>query len=288
MHTARTASLDAARQFVRSEGRLLERRLVAARFDGAGASGVLAALAAYRNDDGGFGEGLEPDSRAPMSQPLAVEVAFQTMAAAGQVDEGLVAGACDFLASIGPGVGCLVPAALEYPRAPHWAAWAVDPSLNPTAGLAAHLWVWGVDHPWRAAATDFCWAALERELPDDAHGVAEVLAFLDAVPDADRAASVVREISRRLPHLALFRLDAGAPGYGLTPLHLAPSPQSRWLTLFDGATVDAHLDALAAAQGEDGGWPISWETVGPAACQEWRGVETVRAMRTLHAFGRLV
>ena len=37
------------------------------------------AVAAYRNDDGGFGHGLEPDKLAPASQPLDVEVALERL-----------------------------------------------------------------------------------------------------------------------------------------------------------------------------------------------------------------
>lgn len=60
---------EAARGFVYKEARLLERRLFATLFEGAPASGVVDALRAYQNDDGGFGHGLEPDKRCPASLP---------------------------------------------------------------------------------------------------------------------------------------------------------------------------------------------------------------------------
>jgi len=105
-----SASLDKGRHFVLTEGRLLERRIMATLFEGADAAGALDALAGYRNDDGGFGHGLEPDKRTPRSQPLDVEAAFQVMEAVGRVDETFVLAACDFLMTIGPGVGCLTKA----------------------------------------------------------------------------------------------------------------------------------------------------------------------------------
>jgi hypothetical protein len=49
-------------------------------FDGGGAEPVLAALRAYRNPDGGYGQGLEPDLRAPESQPAAAWHAFEVFA----------------------------------------------------------------------------------------------------------------------------------------------------------------------------------------------------------------
>lgn len=276
-----------ARSFLLREGRLLERRLMATLFEGEDAAGALDALAAYRNEDGGFGQALEPDTRVPASQPLHVETALGVMEAVGRVETAQVLAACGFLASLGAGVGCLTPPAFEYPLAPHWGDWAVAPNLNPTAGLVAHLWRWEVEHPWREAATAFCWEELDRGAVQDAHGASEAAAFLDVVPDRARAEPCIRRLADALPRLALFKTDPTSTEYGLTPLHFATSPTSRWARLFGPDLLDAHLDALAGAQAEDGGWTISWETTGPAAVQEWRGMETLRALRTLAAYGRL-
>lgn len=284
---ARQASRSAARAFLVAEGRLLERRLAEVLFDGARAGLALDALRAYRNDDGGFGQALEPDKRVAASQPLDVEMAFRTMETAGAVDREIVLGACDYLQGLGPGVGCLTVDALEFPRAGHWGPWAVEPALNPTAGIVSHLWRWEVDHPWRDGATAFCWSALEHEAPSDAHTFIEVLDFLSAVDDRDRAEAWAARLAPTVPSLSLFRLDPDAPDYGVTPVHIAPEPGSRWVTLFEEGVLERHLDALEAAQQDDGGWPISWDTVGPAARQEWRGIETLRAVRTLGAFGRM-
>jgi hypothetical protein len=77
------ASLEAARTFVNLQGRVLEQRLFACLVDDAPAEGVLRAVGAYRNDDGGLGHGLEPDKRAPSSQPLDVSFALETLETAG-------------------------------------------------------------------------------------------------------------------------------------------------------------------------------------------------------------
>lgn len=281
------ASLDRARRFLVAEGRLLERRIAEVLFDGAAPGGVLDALRGYRNEDGGYGNALEPDKRVAASQPLDVEAALSVMETAGVPELGAVLAACDFLAGIGPGVGCLTAAALECPRAPHWGSWALEPSLNPTAGIVARLWRWEIDHPWRDEATAFCWRALQHGLPQDAHTFGEVLEFLSAVDDRERADAWTARLAPALPSLALFRLDPSAEGYGMTPLHFVRDPSSPWAALFDRDVVESHLNALGDAQEDDGGWPISWDTVGPAARQEWRGIETLRAVRTLAAFQRL-
>lgn len=283
---AASASLEAGLAFLASEARVLERRLSQVCFRGADPGAAMTALLAYRNDDGGFGYGLEPDKRTAASQPLDVEVAFSVMELLGPPDTAVVISACDFLASIGPGVGCLTADALEGPRAPHWGEFALGASLNPTAGLAASLLSLEVDHPWREAATAFCLERLELGLPDDAHAFAEVLRLLDALPES-RWPCATEQLVQAVENLSLFLPLPVAGEYGLTPLHLAPSPDSRWLELFASEAVERHLDALAGAQLTDGGWPIAWESCGPAALQEWRGIETLRALRTLEAYGRL-
>lgn len=278
-------ALAGARAFVEAEGRLLERRVLAAVFDDGDPAAVIDVLRGYRNPDGGFGWGLEPDKRVPASQPLDTQLAFEAMDAVGYVDEDIVRAACEWLLDLGPGVACITPATLDHPRAPHWDA--VEPaSLNPTAALAGLLWKWGVDHPWRSQATDWCWEQLRHGIPASAHSVQCALTFLEHVPDKSVAAVLVEELEPKLPALEWFNYEPDGT-YGLTPLHFVRSPESRWMELFPSEVLERHLDAVEATQGPDGGWAISWPTIGPAAEQEWRGYVTAVNLRVLHAFGRM-
>ena len=54
-----------------------------------------------------------------------------------------------------------------------------------------------------------------------------------------------------------------------------------------GLTIELHLDALAAKQQEDGGWPITWEPPSAAAVAEWRGFVTLKWLDVLENYGRL-
>ena len=74
-------------------GRVLDRRRFERLFAGGDARSVRDAVAAFRNSDGGFGHGLEPDGRTPTSQPAAVAMALGTLDEADAWDEELVAGA---------------------------------------------------------------------------------------------------------------------------------------------------------------------------------------------------
>ena len=285
--------LSAAR-FLQREGRLLERRLFATLFEGASPDGVTDVLRGYRNDDGGFGHGLEPDKRCPASLPIDVEVALQAMAAAGAADPGLLAPACDYLARVADraGAGGAVPMAFpvieDFPRAAHWTDWTYAPGVNPTAGLAGLLHQLGFDHPWRDAATRWCWQAIEDgALPDEVHGLSEVLLFLAHVPDRDRAERHAPRVLELMTASGMFQMMPKPGEYGLTPLHVAPTADSPWRRLFGDGAIEAHLDHLAAARLPDGGWPVTWEPPGSASLLDWRGVVTLQALRTLTSYGRL-
>ncbi|MGH8934113.1 MAG: hypothetical protein ACRDZO_26600 [Egibacteraceae bacterium] len=279
----------AGRAFILREARLLERRLFAALFEGAPAAGVVDALRGYQNDDGGFGHGLEPDTRCPASLPISVEAAFQALAAAGAPDGPMVRWACDYLGSVTDSQGAVplaFPVIESYPRAEHMTEWTYAPGLNPTAGLAGLLYRMGAEHPWLARATAYCWSALDAGLPDDAHALAQVLVLLEHVGDQDRARALVPAIAEQLPKASWYREDPGDKRYGVTPLHLAPTPASPWRRLFADDLVEGHLDRLERDQQPDGGWPILWEPPSHASTLEWRGIETLRALRALTAYGR--
>jgi hypothetical protein len=84
----------------------------------------------------------------------------------------------------------------------------------------------------------------------------------------------------------LVALDPEAPGEVHGPLVFAPLPSSLARRSFDEATIDAHLDHLAAAQREDGGWTFNWPVWSAVAEREWRGSVTVDALVLLRENGR--
>lgn len=71
--------VDAAEAFLAASARILDRRRFERPFRHGAPAPVRDAVAAYRDDDGGFGHGLEPDGRASATQPAAIAMALGTL-----------------------------------------------------------------------------------------------------------------------------------------------------------------------------------------------------------------
>jgi hypothetical protein len=280
--------LDAARRFVWLNARLADRHRHAFLFDGGEAEAVVRAVAAYGNPDGGFGHALEPDLRSPTSQPGAVQQALEMLAEVGALHDPMVSRACAFLLAIqrsDGGIPFVLPTVGDDPRAPWWQP-ADASSLTQTAANAAALHREGVDHPWLEGATAYCWARVEQPI-ESAYDALFAVAFLDAVPDGERAAAALDALGPRLLDAGLVAVDPDAPGDAHSPLDLSPWPDARSRRLFAPELIDRHLDALAAGQQEDGGWTFAWPAWCAAAAHEWRGYVTVHALKVLRANGGL-
>lgn len=287
-----SVDLDAAADFVWRSARLIDRQRFALLTGTGGGETLLSALRAYQNADGGFGNALEPDLRAPVSQPQPVELAFHVLDEARAFDDPMVERACDYLVTITTqdgGVPFVLPSARAWPRAPWWEAGDQPPaSVNPTAALAGLLHRNGVAHPWLDGATAFVWRSLDGSLDDlGGYEAIALFRFLDGVPDRDRAEVAAARLTEAVRERGVVALDPEAEGHVFSPLALAPRPDALAARGFDTSLIDAHLEALATRQQDDGGWPVAWPTQSVAAEQEWRGWVTVGALRTLRAHGRL-
>src|ERR671918_434625 len=116
--------IAAARSFMAAHGRLLDRRRFELLFGGADAEPVLAALRAYRNADGGYGHGLEPDLRARESQTASAFHAFEVFADVAPVTSPDAVELCDWLDTVAlpdGGLPIALPIADGSGSAPFWA-----------------------------------------------------------------------------------------------------------------------------------------------------------------------
>jgi hypothetical protein len=293
---------DAAAAFIAANARIIDRRRFGRLFGHDDAEQpVRDAVAAYRNEDGGFGHALEPDCRAPGSQPLATEMALRIMDETGAWDDALVRGACDWLAAVAPAEGgaAFVEGTLSgWPHAPWWVPEQGHPASVVATGLiAGTLHARGVSHPWLDRADELMWARIGtlaeqggkqmQSGPGGGYEMFGMLGFLQHVPERDRARQAFGRIGPLIIDRDLVALDPEAPGEVHSPLAFAPQPDSLARELFDDATIKTHLDHLAQAQRDDGGWTFNWLAWSPAAERDWRGFLTVDALRVLRANGYL-
>ncbi|MFI5317172.1 MAG: hypothetical protein ACHQ6T_15835 [Myxococcota bacterium] len=285
-----------ARGFLLTEARPLERALFLREFEGAPAAPVFAALADYRNADGGFGHALEPDLRMAASSALATATGLDVLRELGADDtQPLVRGALAWVAERFdaqiPGWR-YVPADVDaFPRAPHW-NWELhrpggpwDHLLNPGARFLSHWSFW----PRLAPRAPF--ESLSRAF------AAHVMGLTTVGPDSLNYAAEVegaplRAKLRELARTNVSRDPSTWGSYCARPLKLAPTPESPLAECLTAETA-RNLDWEIGQQGTDGSWQPNWTWDGayPAdweiARREWQGQLTLRALRSLRAYGRI-
>lgn len=293
--------LARAEQFVWLTARVLEQRRFAYHFLRGGAEPVEVALAAYLNEDGGYGHALEPDLRGPVSQPLHTGHALRVLDSIGRCGGLRIERICRYLTEVSNLDGALPavhPSQRGYPAAP-FVPIVDDPpsallSTGPVVGLLHRNQVW---HAWLFRATEFCWSAVESLEKSHPYEIEAAVAFLDGVPDRSRAQAVADRLGRLVREQGLAVLDPGrldefpvAPGYAPGEHHFpydyARVPDSLARRWFTDEEMAHSLDHLAATQQEDGGWPVTWRQWAPGTALEARPIVTIEALRTLRAHGR--
>ena len=280
--------VEAAERFMLANARLLDRHRLAVLLHGAPVAPVLDALRAYRNRAGGFGHALEPDVRAPESEPAAVLHALEVLAGVGALDDPMVDDAAAWIATIADrdgGVPFVMPTAAAHPHAP----WMVpsDGGSQLTFALAGALWEARSREPWLPRATAWCWAKLEHPEELSAYSIKFALDFLDRVPEERAATEAIDALRGRIGADGSLPVAGGTENERLTPLTLSERPGRRSRALFDAHQIEADLDRLEQGQREDGGWMFDWLEWSPGQSVEWRGAVTLRALATLTAHGRI-
>jgi hypothetical protein len=292
--------LDRASAFMASHARVLDRR----RFDAlvtdsdAAREAIIGALDAYRNPDGGYGWGLEPDLRARESQPGGALHALEALADAGPANSPHTAALLDWLNSVtlpDGGLPFALPIRDPAACAPFWVqADPAESSLQITAAVAAQAhraarWDQSIrDHPWLETATRYCLDAIRRI---DGAPFAYVLSFalrlLDVASDSQpEARDLLDHLGQFVPRDGAVAVVGGAEGETLHLLDYAPEPKRPIRDLLDPQAVSEDLDRLERGQLQDGGWAVDFTSYSDAAALEWRGYATVGAVATLRLNGR--
>ena len=289
--------LPAAVSFMAGHARTLDRRRLELLLGSHDPGAVLAALDGYRNPDGGYGWGLEPDLRAAESQPAGALHAFEALGDVAPATSPRAVELCDWLASVSlpdGGLAFALPVADDAALAPFWAkAERTVSSLQITSyvAAAAHR-VADFDpavarHEWLARATRYCLDAIAA-LDEAPHAIAlsAAMGLLDAVHDTQpEAPGLLRRLGEFVPADGRLPVAGGAEGESLGALDLAPFPDGPVRALLAADVVERELEQLVAGQQDDGGWRVDFASYSPAAALEWRGYATVNAVLVLRRNG---
>lgn len=286
-----------ARDFILTNARMIERRLFHYHFEGGPAKGVFHAVYAYRNRDGGFGHGMEPDTASPESQPLFSVMALETIEEVGLLNKELLLS--DYMPYFEEvttdkgGVPWMFRPTSSYPCADHFKTVKEWAALSTTAPLLGMLYKYKVDIPWMKTADQFVWQELDRL--QDKHLFCHLctprrLQFLQFHPDRNRAEKELKKYKDWLQTSEIICDDYADEGWGLYGkphrLYFAPHPDDVLSDSFTTSDIARDLNALIQKQKPDGRWD-TWYGLSEGMKLEWAGIQTLWTLKTLKAYDRI-
>ena len=244
-----------------------------------GAEGVLAALARYQNDDGGFGNGLEPDITAPQSNPFAAQMALNGVLEDGiPTTEPFVTRLVGWLEDRHGDDGCWrwEPGTLDHPIAPWFAGWEF-PNLNPAMGLSAVLTRLGLGSQRLHRRCRDLYVRLANPEEMTTGAFYEVLPYADSLPwlpDLPGREAALESLADSIARRYLAG-DYDDPQHAASHLGPADGPIARRIPPPVLATVHQRMRAaLLDTQQDDGSWPSPY-------AGHWGPAQTVQAMTIL-------
>ena len=292
--------------FMQDYGRDLERKLFSYLYEEDPCDKVIEELSRYQNEDGGFGNALEPDFRLPHSSPMATSVAFQIIV---KLDcdsapkREMISRAMAYLEKtfIPERMGWLsVPESVnDFPHAPWWhfdserGMSPIDINWgNPTAEIIGYL------HRYREYTSLDVDALIENAI-EYLNGMKEFVSFheifcferLHSQLDTERAKRLENKIVQAVSNLTCCDEDEWKSEYTARPLDFATGPDRTFG--IDGALIEKNLDFYVQALQSNGRIKPAWSKniyngdLAPA-WDEWSAILTLRALETLRNFGRVV
>jgi hypothetical protein len=285
--------------YLTNNARSLDIALYNFHFNGAYAQTVIKELVAYQNEDGGFGNALEPDLRLPQSTALATWMAFRVMDEVNvAADNEVLKRALQYLLvtynAEHTGWAIVRPEVDDYPHAPWWtykAAMADFGWGNPSAELLGFLIKYGNAETAYLIAplTHKALARFQEVEPSDFHEVFNFKALYDLANEELRA-----QLKTPLEQLILKAASTNPDewkAYTAPPLKFITSPSDPFAHLFDKDLVRQNLEFLVESMIDGDHWEPNWDWSGTypddwkTARKEWGGRLTVKNLLTLRAFG---
>jgi hypothetical protein len=245
--------------------------LVEHHFGNGSAEAVIDALAAFQNDDGGFGKGLEVDIKSPVSNPFAARLAMGILLSLrdrpghpvfDRLEAWLNANQAE------DGDWHFSPEVYEAELAPWFAGWTF-PSLNPAccvAGLGNALGLLTKETLDRTARLFAAKGTVEEAGTAEFYNLLPYVEYFRSIYHPDRDA-YLDAIAENITRTAANGKYDDASHFLDQALGGGPDLVAR----LDPATISTYVDRLLDEQADDGGWPNPYS-------EPWRPLASASAI----------
>lgn len=286
-----------ARDFILTNARMIERRLFEFHFENGDKNGVFHAVYAYRNPDGGFGHGMEPDTASPESQPLFTVMALEILDEVGALTRDIILN--DFMPYFKSittergGIPWMFRPKSTYPCEDHFKTVKELAALSTTAPLLGILEKYNIDIPWMQKAEEFIWSEFERI--KDKHVfcylcVPRWMNFLKHTKSQEKAKKTIEKIKNWILNNGVICEDKSDNGWGLYGkphrLNYATSAESTLYSTFKKEDIKTDLEELISRQQNDGRWD-TWYGISKGTKLEWAGIQTLWSLKVLKNYDRI-
>lgn len=300
-------SFQRAKSYIFEHGRKLDHRLFEFHFEKSSRESVIEILSEYQNEDCGFGQALEPDLRSLLSSVYTTSQGLFILREVGATsDEPIVQKAMRYLLDLYDEENSIWPIiSLETLDAPHAGHWDDiiekefnDFFINMRAGLANHFWYYHDLVP-EGFADEIIKEAMNafRLLSDNQLGwIFNLWSYLGLMNTKELPETYHKELFEKLSRVIPQRISDNPENWtmmSVSPLNMAPSPESPIATIIDPTLIQANLDHDIDNQLPDGSWELdwSWEQDDPInwkiAEKEWKAHLAIGKLKTLKAYGCL-
>ncbi len=273
-------SVRKARDYIFGHGTLFEQALFAYVFEDGPVQRVHQCLLCYKNEDNGWGHGLEHDIACPDSHPAALEYLLGLSRDTDLPIKDLLQGTPQWLESIQNPDGSLSnpPTLADYPLAPWWAEWGGQTSPDSIVGNLTRL---GLATPQLSERTRK-WVlenvTLEKIHENEwlfmAYHYVDYFLNVQDVPDGEayRTATIQNVVAcaEKMPEKQYYVL-----------LQFAPRPESILGMEIPDHLIQRSLDYIQDTQQEDGHWNDEHNL------PQWFPGVTIENLTTLKNYGRL-
>lgn len=308
MKTLTPAEFEVIKNWIYRNARPLDLARWKYHFEEGDLPAVLEALAAYQNEDGGFGHALEADAWNPYSSPIQTGTAVERLLEIHFQDNThpVVRGILNYLDSGAEMDGNtwrnVIASNNDYPHAPWWHTDSDSTArsvFNPTAILAGFILRFA-DRESRLYTRGLSIAKeLEEIFLQDPHiemhpliCMVTLLECMDAAGVQEQFAYAELNAAAAKQITVLLERDAGDwSGYTCKPSAFLKTPESLGFS-DNAALVQKELDYILEIRNPEGLWNLNWTWAGyeqAFAISEnwWKAHIAIEKLLLLRAFGRL-